>query len=113
MPDPAEEDKEIVIQHQKYKALKVTKEFIEHNCDEVGNVKDADNLTESEKKGRKEIIEGIKTKDWIIYETGKSGKTVLDTKQNYLEVMKKHFEKDKVVDMKEVTKDERILNQHS
>ena len=56
------------------------------------------NLSKLEEKGRKEIIKGIKEKDWYLYSTDKSGKLVLDTIENYAVSMQEHL-----IDTEEVT----------
>ena len=49
------------------------------------------NLTEEEQAGLDDIKKGIANKDWMIYSSDKSGKIVLDTKQNFLSCMEEHF----------------------
>ena len=53
-----------------------------NQCDNKGICRDSDNLTQKERAGLEELREGIKSKDWIVYSTDKSGKMVLDTKEN-------------------------------
>ena len=49
----------------------------------------------------------------MLYSTDKSGKLVLDTKQNFLNSMGPHFENDSEVTRDDVSKSEKILNNHS
>ena len=71
-------------------------------CDKKGVCKDGNNLTEEEQAGLDEIKDGIKNKGWIIYNSDKSGKIVLDTKVNFLECMSAYYISDKVVTSDEV-----------
>ena len=63
--------------------------------------------------GKKEIEDGIRNKGWVLYRTDKSGKAVLDTKENYIEAMKPHFQGDKECEAKDVIRDEKVLSNHS
>lgn len=70
-------------------------------------------LSYEEKAGLDEITDGINYKDWIVYTTEKSGKRVLDTKENFLNCMKDHYMKDKVVTPSEVRDAEKIINDYT
>ena len=48
-------------------------------------------LQEQKALRRKEISEGVKGKNWMLYGTDKSGKLVLETKDNFLRVMEPHY----------------------
>ena len=75
-------------------------------------MKDSEVLTPDEQAGREEILEGVKNKDWIVYNSDKSGRIVLDTKTNYLRCMKEHYISDPVSNAEEVRKAEKVLNNH-
>ena len=70
-------------------------------------------LTHEERTGLEEIREGIRTKNWMIYTTDKSGKVVLDTKENFLSCLEEHLKMDKRVTLVEVREAEKLLNDHS
>ena len=57
--------------------------------------------------------EGVKRKGWLLGATDKSGKLVLDLKDNYLLAMNKHAHKDILSSMEEVATSEGILYSHS
>ena len=63
----------------------------------------------AEKASRDEIIEGIKTKGWIMYTSDKSSKLVLYAKENFLSWMKEHYHQDQIVTTDEVSDGEGIL----
>ena len=63
--------------------------------------------------GHKEVLDGIKNRIWILYQTDKSGKMVLDTKENFLESMKPHYQEHRKSNLEEVAKSERHLSNHS
>ena len=82
-------------------------------CDPRGVFKEGMNLTETERAGLDEIKEGIRNKDWMIYTSDKSGKVVLDTKENFLKCMKEHYEGDQVVTPDQLRKAEKNINDHA
>ena len=49
------------------------------------------NLTREQALGRKELLQGIKTRTWKLYGTDKSEKLVLDTEANYMRAMAPHI----------------------
>ena len=104
---------ELEIQLTKVERMKVVNNYIKMNCDKQGKAKDSDILTEAEENGRRKILDGIKTKGWLLYTSDKSGKMVLDTRENFLKCMEEHFVNDPVVSHDEVRKGERVLNTHS
>ena len=97
----------------KVERMKPLDNYIKMNCDKQGKAKDSDILTKAEEDGRREILDGIKTKGWLLYTSDKSGKIVLDTRENFLKCMEEHFVNDPVVSHHEVRKGEKILNNHS
>ena len=79
-------------------ALDCFRDFVKDKCDNQLQPLNFMNLSKLEEKGRKEIIKGIKEKDWYLYSTDKSGKLVLDTIENYAASMQEHF-----IDTEQVT----------
>ena len=59
--------------------MDVVSEFMSNFVDPQGNMKESRILTKEEERGRQEILEGIKTKGWILYNSDKSGKLVIDS----------------------------------
>ena len=57
--------------------------------------KEGNNLTDKEQEGLEKIKDGVKNKGWIVYNSDKSRKIVLDTKDNFLKCMSEHYESDK------------------
>ena len=113
MPGPAKLRKEIEIQTTRLDRLETVDKYIKEYCDSDGIMKGSQVLTDQEEKGRKEILEGVKTKDWLVYTSDKSGRIVLDTKENFIDGMREHFSNDPVVTEAEVRKGETVLNNHS
>ena len=70
-------------------------------------------MSEIEVKGMKEIQEKVKSGEWILYETDKSGKLCLDTPENFKAGMAKHIEGDKEVKPSELRGKEEMLNNQS
>ena len=75
---------ELVIQQRMVDYLETVDHYLWNYCDSKGSCKDGNNLTEVGEAGLDEIKEGIKHKGWMIYSLDKSGKKVLDTKENFL-----------------------------
>ena len=48
-----------------------------------------------------------------MYNSDKSDKLVLDSKENYLKVMREHFINDSVITLEDVRKTEKLLNNHA
>ena len=113
MPGPAEQRAEINIQTQRLDLIDTIKKYLKEKCDPKGMPKDSVNLSESETRGKREISEGIKNKDWMVYSTDKSGKVVLDTKENFLSGMSEHFKSDPEATPEEVRTAEILLNEVS
>ena len=78
-PRPADIRTEINIQTDGLERMDVVSEFISNFVDPQGNMKESRILTKEEERGRQEILEGIKTKGWILYNSDKSGKIVKDS----------------------------------
>ena len=79
MPPQLSPREEIDIEIQKLESIDTIKDFVKSKC-KNGRTEHSENLTKAELLGKKEILEGIKNKDWILYSTDKSGKLVLDTR---------------------------------
>ena len=111
-PEQLAERQEIVVELQKQITLEIFDKYVQQECDEKVP-KGAMNLTASEYEGKQQVLKGIKTKGWMISTTDKSGRLVLDSKDNYLKAMEKHSSKDIQVGYNEVKESEKILNSHA
>ena len=74
---------EIKVHNQRLECREIINKFKENKCDSKGVIRGANNLTKIEEEGKKEIIEGIKNKGWMFYQTGKSGNIVFEIKYNF------------------------------
>ena len=87
--------------------------FIKNNTDNKGNFIDACNLTPAEMLGRQEIQRGVKDKGWMLYCTDKSGKLCLDTRENFINSMRPHFENEQEVQYSAVLDSEKVSNNYT
>ena len=78
-PGPADIRNKINIQTDRLERMYVVSEFMSNFVDPQGNMKESRILVKEEEKGRQEILEGIKTKRWILYNSNKSGKLIIDS----------------------------------
>ena len=85
LPPPVDTKTETEMQNLKNRLINVTKEYTSRN-----KTQDC-NLTEEEKKGLKSIK---KREETVVYQTDKSGKFSVDSKENYKEACRIHTEKD-------------------
>ena len=67
MPGLAPLRKELDIQTKRLDRIKAVDEFICENCNALGDMKDNQVLTEKEELGRKEILQGVKEKEWMVF----------------------------------------------
>ena len=110
MPGPAKIRDELVIQTEIQSYMDTLDEYLHRQCDSKGVIKDSEVLTEEEKAGLDELKDGIENRGWMVYSTDKSGKIVLDTKENFLLYIKDHYSKDRVVSPEEVRRAELHMN---
>ena len=109
-PECLPEEEEIKVLNQKRISLEAMGAYLGDN---ESQPKTGCNLTKEEYLGWKEVKSGIKSKGWHLCATDKSGKLVLDLKDNYLQAMLKHANKDVPASMEEVAISEGILYSHS
>ena len=89
MPSPAKIKDELIIQTRMQDYMDTVHQYMISKCDSRGMFKEGTNLTDIERAGLDEIKEGIQTKNWMIYTSDKIGKVVLDTKDNFLELLRR------------------------
>ena len=107
LPDPVEGKAERKIQDQREEVVDIVREYAGRN------IKTISNLTPQEELGRQEIKAGIRDKGWILYNTDKSGRLVLDTKENFLKAMEVHVRDHRIVSLEDIREAEKIINNHS
>ena len=113
MPPPSDWEHEVVIQQQQLEVLNILDDYMLQQCDNNGRPIGMVNLTREQALGRKEILQGIKTRKWKLYGTDKSEKLVLDTEANYMRAMAPHIESLDIVNYDHVLESEKLLNNHS
>ena len=86
-------------------------QYKKDNCDSFGNVLD-NNLSKKELKDLKNLKARIKNEGLICGETDKTGKLILDTRDNVKKKMKKHIQEDTIINEKKVKTLENKLNNH-
>ena len=72
MPGPAPLRKELDIQTKRLDRMKAVDEYIRENCNYLGEMNENQVLTDKEELGRKEILQGVKEKGWMVYNSDKS-----------------------------------------
>ena len=70
--------------------MDAVRRYVNKYCDRDYVMKDSEVPTREEQPGRDEILDGVKNKDWIVHNSDKSGRIVLDTKTYYLASMEEH-----------------------
>ena len=71
------------------------------------------NLEKEERDGLKAIIKRVKDEEIVVFETDKSGRFSVDTRNNYNESAMPHVERDQIIDVKEHDDIEKKINAHS
>ena len=113
MPSPLDARDEVKIESQRFDTLDTLGNFLRTKCDDKGVPRGSENLTRQEMLGRQEILKGVRDRGWMLYATDKSGKLVLDTKENFLKSMEPHFKSDIPATMSDVKSSEVLLNAHT
>ena len=109
IPENDDEESEIKYDFIKKELVKETKKYIEEHCDKAGNPKKG-NLSKQELNDIRNLRKRAENEELAIYETDKTKKLVLDTCANVRDKMEKHLSKDEIINSKEVTKRENVLN---
>ena len=110
MPQPASNREEIMIGAEQIQLLDAWDLYVDKNCSDNGTQIGAQNLTRAEELGRKEIQEGVESRGWILYGTDKSGKLVLDLRENFNKCMEPHYINEIPVTIDQVHESEKSLN---
>ena len=98
MPPPLKEDEEIKYLNLKHELVKVTEDFInkiDSNNDKIGKIDlGYINLTKSESKGMETLQ---KRKDIVVFQTDKSGRMAIDSKEGYIKATEPHIINDPII----------------
>ena len=106
LPDPVDPDVENDLQNLKHRLKSVTSQY----CHENKNNKYS-NLTSSERNGLKEVC---RDQELVVFQTDKSGRFSVDTRDNYKAACAKHVpEEDVEITEDEYTECQRVINAHS
>ena len=106
-PRPASLDIETCLQTAREELCKVTDNYIKKT-----EGKTPSNLTETEKRGIKELKAKVTNKEAVIFKTDKTSKLSIDTLENFSEELKTHTEDDIVINREECGKFENKMNQN-
>ena len=113
IPNLDNEDEEEIRRNNVKKELEgVFIHYMKENCDKFGNMKE-NNLTKKQVGAIKSLKDKMEEENLVCFETDKTGKFALDTKDNYVRKMKKHIVNDKSINMREVRKIEKEMNDHA
>ena len=112
-PGQINNKQELRIQSLKYASNLSMEQYIKEECDSNLTPTGGMNLTKAEDLGRKEIMEGIKSRIWLLYCTDKIGNLVLDTKDNFMESMFPRYESHQESNLEEVANCEKLMSNHS
>ena len=110
-PRPATLQKESAMQTLKEKMMRKVREYIEKRCNRKGFIKDS-NISKAKARGLKEVKEKIKSKEWVVFTSDKSGKLTADTVPNYTRALKEHTLGDTIIAENKVKTIEKEMNQH-
>ena len=106
LPEILDNETESKLQYVKNELRNVTKSYIEtHSKNEEGS-----NLTNTQKMGLDSLT---KKKNVVVFQTDKSGRFSIDSKENYIEASKPHYEKDITIDEETHEKAQKEANGHS
>ena len=94
LPDPASNREEIYIQNQKLLTLNEFNKYVDKDCNDDNVPFGGQNLTKSELRGLKEIRNHVRSGEWRLYQTDKSGRLVLDITDNFIKCMMNHIKND-------------------
>ena len=112
VPDPSENEEEIVFANMKKRISAVAKEFIDKKCRKDGALEN-NNITAEVMKGVESLKKRSKEGEIVITMTDKSKKMSVNTRENYIQSMQQHIQEDEVLSWKEKEKIENNLNGHT
>ena len=114
MPPPLREEEEIKFQNLKHELVGVTHKYVQENKVKAQREGKEDrkftNLTVSEERGLESVL---KRDDIVVFQTDKSGRMAVDSKENYIRAAEPHVSSDEVVDSKTHVRCQKEINAHS
>ena len=112
MPQPANQEKEIILGNMKQRILEYTQSYIEESCNDRG-FPSTKNLSSSEEGGMKSLTKRCRDGEILIQSTDKSKRLAAISKEAYATSMEPHVENDTPLTWDEQVKMERVLNGHT
>ena len=112
VPEPEDEDSEVVFAAMKEEIVGVTKSVMAEICDEKGNIL-KQNISKVEMKALRNLKKRVNEGEILIVPTDKSGRLSVTTKESYVQAMQPHVTNDIVIDLEERADIERKLNGHT
>ena len=116
MPPALEEEEEIKLQDLKQDLLKATNEYIKEVEEDMAKQRKRKratkfkNLTQEESRGLEDLM---KRDDVVVFQTDKTGRLAVDTKENYIAATLPHIVGDELVDEKEHETLQKEINAHT
>ena len=116
MPPALEEDEEIKLQDLKQDLMKATDAYIKEVREDQARKRNSmkaskfKNLTQEENQGLEDLM---RREDVVIFQTDKTGRLAVDTKESYVRATLPHVEGDELVDEKEHETLQRVINAHT
>ena len=111
LPKPLSAEEESKIEVRKRTQKEVFEKFRKMNTNSRGE--QTSNLNESEQRGLKSLKKRIKEGEIIVMKTDKSGRFVVTTPENYVEMGKEHTDKDIEIGWEKVRQLEKTIHSHS
>ena len=112
VPEPEDEDTEVVFAAMKEEIVGMTKAVMAEICDDKGNIL-KQNISTEEMKALANLQKRVNEGEILVVPTDKSGRLSVTTKEAYVEAMQPHVTNDAVIDLEERAGIERKLNGHT
>ena len=112
VPEDCSQEEERRIASLKEEVMQIMREYISERCDDKGKPKDSSFPKEVE-RGIKDLGKLCKEEDLVVFQTDKSNKLSVNTRENYLKKMDKHTEGNLVITNQQLHLKERLLNHHT
>jgi hypothetical protein len=108
LPQPLPDGEEIELQVLRGRLKDITEEYASSSTGSR-----LCNLDKSEKEGLRSLVQKVKNKEVVVFQTDKSSRLSVDSPENYREASIVHVEHDVVIDESEARSIERELSAHS
>ena len=100
VPEPEDEDTEVVFAAMKEEIVGATKAFMADICDEKGSIL-KQNISKEEMKALTNLQKRVNEGEILVVPTDKSGRLSVTTKEAYVEAMQPHVTNDTIIDLEE------------